>query len=396
MKEKKLISFDCEKKFYYFFIFWISEFIIIISENYIPDEYLEIKMEFDDLDSYQEELENKKINQLIFVISKIISKLFAGLGAICNYELSINKDENFVQIFLLIIISMLLFLCKFKNFLYYLLSNCLKKLNDYNMDWKVGIYIASTIIFCKYVNREIVFYRHHKVSIIVTLIAFCLMTFVNVYSIIKEDKDIEFVNKIIYIIINASTSVFFPFVNSIYKILMNHSSFTPIKLIFWIGIIETILLAIILPILYLTKLIKLGYINFKNDKFIIWIFIKISYIILFYVRSLMVLKIINYFNPAYMFFMISINSFISFVARLFMNIENSIYKKTTWCICLDCFSLIIIILGTLIFNEILIIHKCGLDKKIKKQLLIEERNEDNRIYSVNNEDDEEGEEAAFK
>ena len=383
--ENKIISFKCQKKFYYFFIFWILELVLIICDNYIPYKYLIINMSFNDLKPNKVELENKKVEQLTTVICRILSKLLAGIGILCNYEIMIdNTNINKKKIYLLILASLLLFLLKLINFFYYLFTKCVDKLKDYVMDWGVGIYIISTIIFCKYINKEINFYKHHKVSIVITLISIFFMTFVNIYSIIKEDKNIEYINKLVYIILNVFNSICFPFINSISKILMD-KYLTPIKLIFWEGIFESILLIIYLSILYFAQVIKLGNFNFDNETLIIWIIVKIGYIIICYVRNLMILKIINYFNPTYLFFMISINSFISFVARFFMKKKDSVYNESVWFIILDCISLAILSFGTLLYNEILTIHKFGLDEKIRLKLEDNALN-DEKISSVYNED----------
>ena len=383
---KKIISFKCQKKIYYFFIFWISELVIIICDNYFPTEYLKIKMKFNNLDYKHAKLENIKINQITLAICRIISKLLAGIGILCNFEISIdNISENKTKFFLLIIISILLFLFKFLNFIYHLITKCMDKVNDYVMDWVIGIYIISTIIFCKYINKEMNFYRHQKASILLTSISFSLLTFVDAYSIIKEDKHIKFSYKLFYILLYVLRSIFFPLINSISKNLMNQF-LTPIKLIFWEGVFEAILLALSLPILYFSQIFKLGNFNFDTETLLIFIFVKIGYIIICYVRNLMVLKIINYFNPTYLFCMISINSFISFVAHLIMNKNDSIYHDSIWFFILDCISLIILSLSALLYNEILIIHICGLNDKIMNQLEDIARNES--FYSYYSEDDE--------
>ena len=69
---------------------------------------------------------------------------------------------------------------------------------------------------------------------------------------------------------------------------------SPIMLIFSIGIFQTILLLISLPILFFTKLIKLGKIQFDSVALMIFlILIKFCYIILYFIRQLMIFKIIN-------------------------------------------------------------------------------------------------------
>jgi hypothetical protein len=139
--KKKIISFKCQKKIYYFFIFWISELIIIICDNYFPTEYLKIEMKYNNLDFKHAKLENIKINQLTLAICRIISKLLAGIGILCNFEITIdNISENKTKFFLLIIISILLFLFKFLNFIYHLITKCMEKMNDYVMDWVIATF----------------------------------------------------------------------------------------------------------------------------------------------------------------------------------------------------------------------------------------------------------------
>ena len=71
-----------------------------------------------------------------------------------------------------------------------------------------------------------------------------------------------------------------------------------------------------------------------------------------------------------MIFMISINSFISFIAPFFVNKKDKEYKEPAFFIIFDCISLILLSFAGLLFNEILIVHKFGLDLKTKSSLKI--------------------------
>ena len=85
----------------------------------------------------------------------------------------------------------------------------------------------------------------------------------------------------------------------------------------------------------------------------------------------MIFQVINKYNPAYMIFMISIDSFISFISRLFLKEkEESFYNMSVWYIIFDCIPLLLLSFGGLLFNEIIIIHKFGLDKKTRFSLKI--------------------------
>ncbi len=211
MGNKKFISFNCEKHFYYFLIFWALELALKLFDNLFPTNFLEIKITFDNLDPNRGELESKKINELIVLICKILSKLFAGLVNLCYNEPileNIKKDKN--KFFFLMITSILIIICKSRSFLYYLLSQCVKKLSDYEIDWEIGIYIIFSIFFCKYINKEITLYLHHKVSIAITLIAFAFMSSIDIYFLITKDHDIQVPNKIIFVILYNKTFIYFP------------------------------------------------------------------------------------------------------------------------------------------------------------------------------------------
>jgi len=369
MSNNHLITFNCEKQFYYFLIFWVLELVINLFNNLFPTEFLTIKISFNNIDKNEEELENIKINELIIVLCKIFSELFAGIANLCNNEPiieNIKKDKK--KFFYLMITSVFLIICKSRNFLYYLFSESVKRLNDSEINWEIGLFIISTIIFCKYINKEITFYLHHKVSIVITLLAFIFMSSFDIYCLIK-DKDIQISDKIINIIIYTFFSIYYPFSHSVFKVLMN-DFLPPIILTFWIRIFHSIILIIILPIFFFTKIIKLGEIEFDSVTFIIWILIKICYIIFYFIRQLIIYIIINKNNPAYMIFMISINSFISFIAPFFVNKKDKEYKEPVFFIIFDCISLILLSFAGLLFNEILIVHKFGLDLKTKSSLKI--------------------------
>jgi len=75
MDNKKLVSFHCERNFYYFLIYWTIELVIKLFKLF-PTEFLEIKISFDNLDSNKGKLENIKINELISLICQIFENCF--------------------------------------------------------------------------------------------------------------------------------------------------------------------------------------------------------------------------------------------------------------------------------------------------------------------------------
>ena len=167
-------------------------------------------------------------------------------------------------------------------------------------------------------------------------------------------------------------AILFPLEDTINQILLSNYFLLPHYLLAIRGIIEFIVFSLITIILIILK-IEL----FETE--IIFTFYNLIYFISFSIKAFCLMKIIYIFNSQYVSFLI-ISETIGASIIMFIR-ENIEYFFFT----LDIISLNLVIFGTLMFNEIIIINLYGLETKTKKYLTLEQNKEDNEqlIYNVN-------------
>ena len=159
---------------------------------------------------------------------------------------------------------------------------------------------------------------------------------------------------------------------------------------FWRGLICLGLLLILIPILILTDKVKLiNYFNFLKKDYL-KILLKILLIIYSFFKSFITMKVIYIFTPQHV-------AFLNVVFSLFLYIEYMIFPNDSLDLIPDIFDIIfllLIIIGILIYTEIIIINKFGLNEETKKELLIKEKKYENEelnttIFSNDNENEDE-------
>ena len=129
-----------------------------------------------------------------------------------------------------------------------------------------------------------------------------------------------------------------------------------------------------------------NYINFSyfeefktNKEIVIQILVKTIFTIFSFLKAFCLLKIIDIFSPQHVSFL---NTSFSFYHLLRNRIKSHDDKFIT---AIDAFFLLIIILGTLIFNEMIILNFFGLNKNTKKYLIIKEQLESKELNESTNE-----------
>ena len=162
------------------------------------------------------------------------------------------------------------------------------------------------------------------------------------------------------------------------KILMTKLFMSAEGLMFWRGCIQfliLIIISIIMAILYFTSGIKFDFIE-TDLKYII--FMKIAFTIISFIKSFLILKVIDHLTAQYVSFMVvaecyggTLNKFFNY---LFTNQSNLSIEEILHFIC-DFIAIILILFGTLIYNEIIIINRCGLNETTRSALLFEEKRE---------------------
>ena len=369
------ISFRCYNKSYLYILgFWIFEAISILIKN-----------------KYSENPANLQKNReasFINLICNVIADLFAGflvLFTICSMNTGKNnktfkrkkskreaklihmdtiKVKNRRSFSLLILISFLQFLSLSAHFLFFLFVKVNENeksvfLEEYQMDWLIALDIILRHIFSRSILKAKL-YKHHIWSLYICIPAFIFMAIIDIFSIIFEKKNI----KIIYhILLTTSRAILFPLEDVINKKLLTVHFKSPQSLMFFRGLIQTIILFIVSTIFFLTGILNISLIgnNIAN--------ILIRSVFIFF-KYFCLIKVIDKFTPQHVSFIIIVKSFLGVIkqSKVFNKYEASLSI-------FDLIFLLIILFGTLLYNEMIIINKWDLNKYTKEGLLTSEKKE---------------------
>ena len=303
-----------------------------------------------------------------------------------NYELIYNdlSIKNYKNR-LIFIISILHFIGLGSDLIFYLIF-VEKTLVIEQIEWLISIEIIARIIFCKFLLKMKLF-RHHIFSILISMTGFLFMGITGLIKIVKNNACEK---KGYYILFTIFSEIAFSLEDVICKILLTDKFMLPHILMFWRGIIIFLIFIILVPILHATDTVQLNhYYNFiKGNNLSLYIFLKILLIIFSFSKGFITMKVIDIFTPQHVAFLNIVFSLVEFIKYIISPDEdNSIDLVPD---IFDIFFLIVIIIGTLIFNEMIIINKFGFNEDTKSGLLlkekIEEDNELNSSISSNEED----------
>ena len=169
---------------------------------------------------------------------------------------------------------------------------------------------------------------------------------------------------LLYVGVLSIKAILFPLEHTLIKKFYNDYYILPEYLLFSIGIIETIILIILSQILYFTI--------FKEKLFYqTWnIITSFVYILISFLKQTIIMKIIYIFSSQSVSFLIistsiasSINDIIDFITKENKG-KNKIYDYLGFFF--ELFALIIIFFATMVYDEIIIVNKCGLNLNVKK------------------------------
>ena len=311
-----------------------------------------------------------KMKSLIFKKSEKLTKINKINPSLIYNELTKIKHK----VYLILLISFLDYLARSLKFFAFLTKK--PGLKSRQMDWMISFDIITRIFLC-IIILKIKVQKHHKLAIILCLIGFILMSISDIISI--KMRNMKFNDIIIFILIIFPKSILFPLEDLFNKILLTNDYLLPHSLIFRRGIYQFGLFFIIIPFLYSKSLITFEYFN-ELKKFNIIIY-SILFIFISFVRNICLMNVIYIFNIHYVSFLLAIIIFDNTIRQFFE--EDNIYDftqiKGIMFFIFDIIALLIISLGTLVFNEMIVINAYGLNDKTKEGLLIEEQ-----LENVNN------------
>ena len=388
--KKPFLSFNCEKILIYFAIYWILDTLINIPsilgepdsifllEDPVQSNYLfvilssigdllsgflvlyvkktskhQAQMKIDEEEEEDEDNKNLKIYNIL--ISYSISM---------NRKKWINRKENIIK---LILIGFLEYIGLSVDWIAYAIYG--EDLGPYIFGLeKIVANIINTIaryICTLFILKKYIIYKHHLFSVIMIIIGL-LILFINEICIYYHNFiKLESVTKtFIYALILLLKNVIFPIKDTLISQFFINEYLYPEQMQFIRGLIESIIIIIVTPILSLSfgKEPKFSD-KLQNLKIIYNIF----FVLLNFFNNYIKLKLISHFSIQCVTFLITCRNVILPLIRIFI-FNNKIEVELLILYIIGTF---IIAFSLLVYDEIIIINKCGLNHNVKR--IIEQR-----------------------
>ena len=353
------------KSYYYFLICWIIDFI-----TYLINQYKDDTLKYDNMEFI-------KLNDYLYLISLNISDLLAGFLVLVTYchTKSEKKEEKKIKpnsieliyndlsikenkLIYIVSLSTLDLIGRSTTFLYHLFLSDKNSLETKETIWLISIDIIARIIFSRIILKTILF-KHHYASVILFTIGFLPLIIWGIYQVFTSICPM-------HILFLIPKNILFAIGDILSKILLTNKFVLPQYLMFWKGLFNFGMHLIIFPIIYFTHIIK--FIDDNNNTYfsnytLSLVLLRILYIILSFVKGFCIMKIIYLFSPHHV-------AFVNVVTNLTEFFIFFIYKQCeAYLAILNLLCFIIIIIGTLVFNEILILNFFGLNKDVKTNII---------------------------
>ena len=279
----------------------------------------------------------------------------------------INKDKKkpkFGIILILIIISSIDFFCQLMFLIFVLIFKKDGVIERYYQDFVLIIDITSRFLFCRYILNTY-FYRHHIASMIVNIFVFLVICFIDIVYIIPSCIENSSSEIIIFGIVLVIQTIAYSFEDVLNKIALTRDNITPYSLLFYKGLFQ-------IPLVIITTFFILMYKDDANDNVFQnflnspnkgFISIKRSIFIFFNViRSICLVQVIDSFSSQYLSILKVLESLLFFIYFLIYDIFDqepqeiyTLYDKIILFI-----SFIILVLTSLVYNEIVVLNIFGL------------------------------------
>ena len=220
-------------------------------------------------------------------------------------------------------------------------------------------------------------YKHHKISIISINIGGLFITVADIIDyIIIDNNNIGTILYFIYILLIRVIA--YPYEHTLITKLFQENFILPEKLQFIRGIIDSIIVIILSIILYFSLSVDLN-LNLEFE----YIITGISYIIAYFIREFLLLKVIYYMSAQSVSFLIISKSMGNSIYEIIDAIRKDKDTENDDIIfyVFEILGFLIILFATFVYEEIIIINKCNLDFYTNKRII--ERSEIEKEYSKN-------------
>ena len=343
---------------------------------------------------YSAENDNEflKADQYVILFTYCISDLLSGFLIIITQRLTQShstqgneKEENLLnpfelinfdkndkksrkkKYFLIFLICLIDFLGRAASLIYYFIFDDNSLSLESKNTWLIIMDLIFRILFSKWILQEKI-YKHHLMSLFFLIIGYISMIYSGIY-LLNHSK----VGKWYYIIFSILRRLAFSIGDTLTKKLFAEEFILPQILMFYKGIFALIIHCLVFfPIIAFSETIPFSennnYFFIDNDSF--EKIMKILFIIFLFIRNVIILQIIYVFSAIHIGFFDSVIKYCDYIMKvIFSGLDKSDLPEPKFLMfIINLISLILIIFGTLLFSEIIIINKWGLDYDTKSAL----------------------------
>ena len=365
-----LLSFNYDAHFIYAIIYWILEIIIRIF-MYTNWEYFQMS-------------DDNVQNEYIYVIISNIGDLLSGFLVLytkCSsksknpesralsktnsqIELIYEDTENYkIKKFIrkMIIIGILEYISRSLYWMAYAIT----KANREEVSHQLQKDLLNTVdIFMRYIFSifilKVVFHKHRLFSIYLIAGSFIVLLISDFFFVGLSEK-LNLVVTLGYVGIIAFRAVSYPLVDTFIRQLFEDNYILPDSLMFIKSLIQVVSVVVITPILYYSFGVELD-IHFGAENIITII----VYILAHFVKQYFLLKIIYHFSAQSASFLViseSVSGSITGIIDFFKDEDKQFFD--IFFLIIEFLAILLIAFATLTYDEIIIIHKFGLDENTK-------------------------------
>ena len=365
-----LLSFNYDSHFIYAIIYWILEIIIRIlmytnweyfqmSDDNVQNEYLYVIISnIGDLLSGFLVLYTKYSTKSKNPETRTLSKTNSQIELI--YEDTENyKNQKFIR--KMIIIGILEYISRSLYWMAYAITKAKREEVSHQLQKDL---LNTVDIFMRYIFSifilKVVFHKHRLFSIYLIAGSFIVLL-ISDFFYVGLDEKLNLVVTLGYVGIIAFRAVSFPLVDTFIRQLFEDNYILPDSLMFIKSLIQVVSVAIITPILYYSFGVQLD-IHFGTENIIIII----VYILAHFVKQYFLLKIIYHFSAQSASFLViseSVSGSITGIIDFFKDEDKQFFD--IFFLIIEFLAILLIAFATLTYDEIIIIHKCGLDENTK-------------------------------
>ena len=366
-----LLSFNWDKHFIYAIIYWILEICVRLAMYLKWEEYFKVS-------------DSDIQNEYVYVILLTIADLLAGF-LVLYIKLTFKRPikprksisgieyiyDNYKQNKRKYIINKMIIICCL-NYLsrsLYWISYAITGANNNEVSHQLQKDVVNTIdIFMRCIFSifilHIVIHRHRIVSMGGIIVGFFILLPAD-FVLLSRDETKRLGMTVSYVAILALRGLSVPFEDTLIKKLYTENYVLPEKFMLLRGISVSLLIIIVTPILYFSFGLTWK-ISFHTENYIILVI----YTLASFVKSYFLLKIIFHFSSQSVSFLVISESITGSIFQIIDFIKDTDKEPIEFVlVIMELIGILIIAFATLLYDEVVIINKCGLNENVRKGII---------------------------